>query len=275
MLRAAERSGDAVSPTFTRTVQKLTAPGVGREFWSAVVWAEKGTYAMEDKVVKRMMQCITNTFPTQARLRIMGKAESDICKFCSSNVRETLFHWQSQCVRFHDARTKVHNDIWSVVFKTLSSYLPKDGGWETFLEVPVKDIFSSMQHHAVHAERRPDGVFRHIPSMKYVLVDFTRGYGSTREDLTKLEDLKVAAYEVLLRDLNRAHMVEFFPLACGYNGAIAVNTWKTLMDRLDIPPKAQDRVLKLAARAICIGFSTMVDIRHGCLNATTQSSQTG
>ncbi len=221
-----------------------------------------------------MLQCVTNTFPTQSRLKLMGKAADDICKFCTSGVRETLFHWQSECSRFPDARTKVHNDIWSVVFKTIISYLPRVTEWETFLETPVKDIFSSMQHNETHASRQPDGVILRKDTVKYVLIDFTRGYGSTREDLARQEEAKRRAYEGLIQDLRRCHMVEFFQLACGYNGAIAIDTWRALMDCLEVPPKAQDRVLKLAIRAICISFSTMVEIRHSCFRAQ-QSSQPG
>ena len=65
------------------------------------------------------------------------------------------------------------------------------------------------------------------------------------------------------------------PLACGYNGAIAVDTWRKLMDVLEIPAWAQEQVLRLAVRAICIGFSTMVDIRYGCFSASDQSGQSG
>jgi len=67
---------------------------------------------------------------------------------------------------------------------------------------------------------------------KYVLVDFTRGYGWTREALAKQEATKRSAYDELMRDLQVYHMVEVFPLACGYNGAIAVDTWRAFMDRL-------------------------------------------
>jgi hypothetical protein len=139
----------------------------------------------------------------------------------------------------------------------------------------VKDIFSSMQHHPEHARRQPDGVFCYRHEAKYVLVDFTRGYGWTREALAKQEDTKRRAYDQLMRDLQVKHMVKFFPLACGYNGAIAVDMWRALLDRLDIHPASQDRVLKLAVRAICLGFSTMVDIRHCCRKATEASGQPG
>ena len=266
----------SVSVSTTRIVQKLTAAGVGREHLSTTLWSEKGPYSVEDRVVKRMLQCITNTFPTQAVLFRMGKSESNRCRFCSADVAETLFHWQCQCSQFGDARTKVHNDIWSTVCKAICSYLPQgDSGWEFFKETPVKDIFSSMQRHPEHAQRQPDGVFCDRHEVKYVLVDLTRGYGWTREALAKQEDTKRLVYDQLMTDLQQHHSVEFFPLACGYNGAIAVDTWRALMDRLGILPPAQDRVLKLAVRAICLGFSTMVDIRHGCRKAAEASSQPG
>jgi hypothetical protein len=64
----------------------------------------------------------------------------------------------------------------------------------------------------------------------------------------------------------------FFPLACCYNGALAVDTWVLLMNCLELRPKVQENVLKIAIRNICIAFSTMVDIRRVCLVATNQSS---
>jgi ribonuclease HI len=259
----------------TRTVGKLTAQGVGREYLPAVLWSETGLYSVQDKMVKRMLQCITNTFPTRARLHIMRKSEDGLCKFCSEGKPDNLYHWQCECTRFHDARTKVHNDIWSEVSKAICSHLSKHTGWEFFKETPVKDIFTSMQHHPVHAQRTPDGVFLRKDVVKYFLVDFTRGYGSTREELEKQEQTKREVYEGLMTDLRVEHRVEFYPLACGYNGAIAVDTWRKLMDVLEIPARAQERVLRLAVRAICIGFSTMVDIRHGCFRASDQSGQPG
>ena len=44
------------------------------------------------------------------------------------------------------------------------------------------------------------------------------------------------------------------------------------MDRLGLSSGDQERVLKIAVRAICVGFSTMVDIRHGCISAVKQRS---
>jgi hypothetical protein len=36
--------------------------------------------------------------------------------------------------------------------------------------------------------------------------------------------------------------------------------------------KSQENVLKAAVRNVCVVFTTMVDIRRGCLVATNQSS---
>lgn len=128
----------------------------------------------------------------------------------------------------------------------------------------MRDIFSDVGPD--FANLRPDGVFLRESDVKYVMVDFTRGYGSSREDLQKHEEEKCGKYASLVETLKRTHTVEFFPLACTYNGAIAEDSWRKLMECLEIDSsKAQDKVLKTATKAICMGFSTMVDIRLGCL----------
>jgi hypothetical protein len=70
----------------TRSLGKLTAQGVGREYLLTALWSESGLYSVQDKMVKRMLQCITNTFPTCSRLHIMMgsanfalKANSTLC----------------------------------------------------------------------------------------------------------------------------------------------------------------------------------------------------
>ena len=218
-------------------------------------------------MVKRMLQCITNTFPTQSRLNLWGKSVDSICRFCPDNKLETLFHWQCDCKRFHDARSLVHNNIWSAVSQAVCSHLSDD--WEFFRETRINRIFTSMQGDD-HGERQPDGLFSRKSDVKYVLVDFNRGYGSTRQELHKQEDTKHVSYAPVMTALSTQHSAVFFPLVSGHNGALAVDTWTAFMDCLDISPKAQDQVLKITIRAICIGFSTMVDIRLGCLNTLHQ-----
>ena len=195
--------------------------------------------------------------------------DSRKCPFCSDDEVETLYHWQCACTRFADARTKVHNDIWSEVFKAICSFVPE--GWASYKETTLGHLLDGSRL-TDHAARRPDGIFCQTSTMQYVLVDFTRGWGSRPAELLEQEQTKHNTYSTILNDLQRHHSLEFFPLACGYNGALPVRTWKALMDRLGLSSGDQERVLKIAVRAICVGFSTMVDIRHGCISARKQSS---
>ncbi len=97
------------------------------------------------------------------------------------------------------------------------------------------------------------------------MVDLVRGYGSSQQNLLEHETRKRGIYADLLQELQQHHTVHFFLLACTYNGAIAEDTWCTFMSTLGLDKKAQLNVLQTAAKAICLGFSAMVDIRHGSL----------
>ena len=109
--------------------------------------------------------------------------------------------------------------------------------------------------------------FVHKEQHYWTLVDYTRGSGSTWEDLLKLEEAKCIKYSVLVESLREHHAyAEFIPLASTYNGAIAEDTWREFMYRTGIDnAKSQDNVLHKAAQAICLGFSTMVDVRLSSL----------
>ena len=259
---------DEVLRNRTRTVLKLIAPGVGRHLMHTVLWT-KGPLSVADHVVKRMLQCITNTYPTKARLRRMGKTRTAECPFCASGKNETLFHWQQECPRFHDARTKVHDDIWSAVYGAICGLL-KPNTYTTYKETTIgRAPFNIPSEHATLKERKPDGMFVLTYERHWTIVDFTRGNGNTREDLRLLEDRKRRKYARLLAVIRERHAcVEFFPLVTTYNGAIAEDTWRAFMTRLGLDDDAQHKVLSIAAHALCVGFSTMVDIRFSCLEHT-------
>ncbi len=250
-----------VTSNATRTVRKMCAPGTGRRHFSHALWRTH----LEAKVVKHMLQCLTNTFPTQKRLWIMKKVDSPKCRYCNADKEDNLYHWQQECTGFHDARTKVHNDIWAAVFSALRDHLP--GGWKAFTETTVRDLptIQASSIDARFANRRPDGVFLRKDTVTYVMVDLVRGYGFSRQDLQDHETRKRGIYANLLQALQQHHTVQFFPLACTYNGAIAEDTWRAFMTTLGLDNKAQLNVLRMAAKAICLGFSAMVDIRHGSL----------
>lgn len=244
----------------TRTIQKMLASGVGRNLMYPVLWG-RGEYSVADKVAKRMLQCLTNTFPTTARLHRMGIARHAKCPFCTGHKSETLFHWQQECTRFHDARTKVHDDIWKAVFTALRSGLPPDT--ESYRETPIGEVWLHSLNQ--HKQLKPDGIFLAPQPVHWTIVDFTRGAGNNLAELRKVEERKRAVYSELISSLQHLNSsVEFFPLATTYNGAIAVDTWRACMNRLGLDDKAQTKVLYTAAHALCIGFSTMVDIRLSC-----------
>lgn len=259
------RRAEQVLLTQNKTVRRLSSNGVGRHLWAGVLW-QNGPYSVADKIAKRMLQCISNTYPTQKRLHTMGIASNPFCPFCFPRVPETLAHWQQICPQFHDARSKVHNDIWTVVYAALKKHMPT--GMDSYREVPVgRTLLTLSGEDSRFKRRQPDGIFVREESRVWTLADFTRGSGSTRADLKKLEDTKHTKYNSLLVALRKNHAhVEFFPLASTFNGAIAEDTWRAFMYRIGIVDiKHQDDVLHIAAQAICLGFSNMVDIRHSSL----------
>ena len=57
-------------------------------------------------------------------------------------------------------------------------------------------------------------------------------------------------------------------------GKIAEDTWRAFMTCLGSDDDAQLKVLSIAAHALCVGFSTMVDIRFSCLEHTPTGRHT-
>jgi hypothetical protein len=156
----------------------------------------------------------------------------------------------------------VHDDVWSAVYGAIRSLLPT-GKFVTYKETTIANApLDIPQAHAALKDRKLDGMFVLDYERHWTIVDFTRGSGNTREELRRLEDKKRSKYADLLAAIRVNHAnVEFFPLAASYNGAIAEDTWRAFLDRLGLDEKAQHKVLYTAAQALCVGFSTMVDIR--------------
>ena len=145
-----------------------------------------------------MLQCITNLYPTKARLSKMGKATSSTCPFCSLGKSETLHHWQQVCPKFHDARTKVHDDIWSEVNGVIRKHL-NALEYTAYKETRIGSApFDIPREHADLKQRKPDGMFVKNHERYWTIVDFTRGHRNTREDLQLLENRKQQKYAELL-----------------------------------------------------------------------------
>jgi hypothetical protein len=75
----------------------------------------------------------------------MGKARRTRCFLCPMGEPETLFHWQQDrrtvCPRFHDARTKVYDDIYSVIRSHLL-----EGKFTTYKETRIGSDFTNIFH---------------------------------------------------------------------------------------------------------------------------------
>jgi hypothetical protein len=194
----------------------------------------------------------------------MGKAATAACPFCSEET-ETLGHWQQECVQFADARNKVHDDVWTAVYKSILRHLPK--GVEGYKETTIgmTDLrFTDLQTGL--NVLKPDGIFFNRTTCEWTIVDYTRSSGDTREELSKAEQHKVDTYGPVVTAWEQLKLVKFYPLASTYHCAIAEDAWLACLDRLGIDSKAQEEILLTAVKAICMGFSSMVDIRYGALN---------
>ena len=134
----------------TLTILKMCAAGIGRVYSHHALW--KG--GSDARVVKHMLQCLTNTFPTPSQLALMQRAANPNCRSCTMDTHDTLFHWLQVCPKFHDARTRVHNDIWSAVYNAILQHLPK--GWQAFKETPLRGMLTFSSLDVVSADRQPD-----------------------------------------------------------------------------------------------------------------------
>ncbi len=123
---------------------------------------------------------------------------------------------------------------------------------------------------------KPDGIFFNEDTCEWTIVDYTRSSGSTRLKLRAAEERKEAKYSPIVQAWQGHKSVKLFPLASSYNGAIAEDTWRTCLTRLGVEGEYQDHVLTAAVRAICIGFSSMADIRNVVLiDMRRRNSPTG
>jgi hypothetical protein len=115
-------------------------------------------------------------------MQIVGSAD---CPFCTCDC-ESLFHWQQECTQFGDARTKVHDNIWTAVLQAIGQSLPKEV--EAYKEVVIGD--TNLWTNRPLDSRKPDCIFYNTTTSQYIMVDYTRSWGSTLEELAQAETLK-------------------------------------------------------------------------------------
>ena len=129
----------------TRTIWKMIAQDTGVHLLSDVLWNESGPYSLDNRATKQMLQCITNTYPTQSRLYQMGKLAA---RHAGSAVRVRQRHCitgsrSAESLQMPGRRSTM--DIWSEVFPAICCHLPK--GWQGFKETPIGGTRGDLLRH--------------------------------------------------------------------------------------------------------------------------------
>ncbi len=146
----------------TRTIGKLTAQGVGREYLPSALWSKTGLYSVQDKMVKRMLPTpfpLVLGFTSWASLRMGSansalKANSTLCFI--GNVKAPGFMMQGQ--RF----TMTSGQRFQRLCAPTS---PSILAGNSLRRPPSKtssqvcNISQAMHSCSTNAQRTPDGVF--------------------------------------------------------------------------------------------------------------------
>jgi hypothetical protein len=248
----------------TKTESYMRAPNVSRDLYSKILWAS-GQHQLPDTTVKRNLQILSNTFPTTRRLHVIGIEATDICPYCTSNVPETTTHWQSECPCFSEARTLVHNNIWTAIWHELTDATRREG-WVGYRETRIID--TEMKYTvAASANRQPDGILHQPSTNTWILYDFTRTSGYTVEDMQSAREGKESSYAQLLEDLRTSqpegHRVLFFPIVSSYTGAIDTAGWTKAMQKpfAKMTPKCLTKILRAGITQLLLGTDTMATAR--------------
>jgi hypothetical protein len=155
--------------------------------------------------------------------------------------------------------------IWGAATNAIRKELKK--GWIMLHETEIAKTHLRFQKGESGA-RRPDGIIFNRAEKKCLIVDFTRGGGSTKGELDVIARRKGATYALLMLDLQDSNIemsIEFKPLVCTYNGAIAEGTWLDALRYIDIPSNKCVGILTQVVRETCIALTRMANVRSQAL----------
>jgi ribonuclease HI len=238
---------------------RLRYKGCGRDAFGKALWCG----SLTDTNIKRVLQVLGDFFPTQQYLHRIGAATNPNCPYCDEHVDESIQHWQATCTTFHDARTKVHNNIWRHTWQAIIDGLDKND-WTPMFETTISDADIPFTE-PNHATRKPDGILLNRKENQWILLDFTRGSGNSVEELQRSIDFKRSKYNDLVSDIlhtNGQNSVEFYPLVTSYSGAIHEEAWKQALVQTKILTDAQlCKLLVVVAHQLCLGIDTMASTR--------------
>jgi ribonuclease HI len=246
----------------TRAGSRLSQPNMGRKHFGAALWGKKAGEDLRDTTIKRTLQVLTNTYPTQSLLHKMGIEKSDRCPFCP-NASETLFHWQSECPQFSNARTQVHDEVWKAAWNYITAALSQDKGWIHFREKTIGET-PLLFDNAESGKRKPNGIIYCPTQAKWMLFDLTRGRAAGPQDFLNSRLTKEENYKDLVEDLRaQGQEVEFYALPVSYDAAIDVPSWEAAMKPIfESSGAVLNRLLEICSRQLILGIDTMVEARN-------------
>lgn len=237
---------------------KITAPGVGRDFLARIIRGDK----LDAQQSRRMIQYMTCRIPTNSYLSHFTNQHPD-CDLCKQ-ARETICHLQCLCPKLEEARCKVHNDGFNVVWSHINKHMPK-GKWEGAREKSIQNI-PNLIIPPIHARRRPDAYL--YKNNTLLMLDYTRGHGRTKQDLDTRREEKEQQYKDMLLDLknkNPTWTIELIVLHVSYGAAIDIEHWNTQIEKI-LDPETNSKTLDSLIEQVIIqtstSFSEMIDIRN-------------
>ena len=118
--RALDDDTDEPDPSpATKTQQWLTTEGAYRPLLGSVL--RSMDYSL---TLKRTMQAISHSYPTQAKRAQWDKGVPAACPLGCGCEKETLAHLQCECPCTKEARIAVHHDICGQILDAVESHLP-------------------------------------------------------------------------------------------------------------------------------------------------------
>jgi ribonuclease HI len=240
----------------TLTRSQLTYPNSGRQYIG------KALQRLNPKEVKRIVQVLSHTFPSQAKLHLFGMEKSALCPFCKSQS-ETTEHFSQTCPAFHDARTKAHDAITSAIRQELQKHMSKE--WKLLPEQNLEN--TGLAHKDKWRKLKPDIIAVNEDAGRIVIFEFTRSAGFTSQDTHPAHARKQDKYGKMakkLAELNRDTFpagVKLVTLVMTYAAAIDEPKWRSGLRELLKEEKDIDKTIQASVEACIEGFSEMVDIR--------------
>ena len=103
-------------------------------------------------------------------------------------------------------------------------------------------------------KRRPDGVFLNWKERVFHILEFTRPYDSTREDLLRTDENKRNKYQpmhskIMAQLQPHSWKGEVIALSIGVRGTVLEDHWQTALDKLDVPKTKHQGIMSRAVGA--------------------------